>query len=127
MIAIQPNDTFPLRIGAGATEGPGGFWFPGRVDDVRIYRVALDAAHVSALCNSAPVIGSIGRLGDGTVQLGGNAVPGEAYILLASSSRTPSSVWTPVATNGADINGYVQFLDADAITYAQRFYRLVMP
>ena len=127
MIAVQPNDTFPLRIGAGATEGPGGFWFPGRVDDVRIYRVALDAAHVSALCNSAPVISSIGRLSDGTMQLGGNAVPGETYILLASSSRTGGPGWAPVATNGADINGYVQFIDADTITYPQRFYRLAMP
>ena len=126
-IAIQPNDTFPLRIGAGATEGPGGYWFPGRVDDVRIYRVALDAAHVSALSTSAPVISSIGRLSDGTMQLGGTAVPGETYILLASSSRSASSAWAPVATNGADINGYVQFIDTDAITYAQRFYRLIMP
>ena len=61
------------------------------------------------------------------MQLEGNAVPGETYILLASSSRSAGSAWAPVATNGADINGYVQFIDADAITYAQRFYRLVMP
>ena len=42
-VAVQPNDTFPLRIGASATESAGGYWFPGRVDDVRVYRVALDA------------------------------------------------------------------------------------
>jgi hypothetical protein len=126
-MAIQPNDTYPLRLGAGATEGAGGYWFPGWVDDVRVYRVALDSAHVWTLFASAPVISAIGRLSDGTMQLGGTALPGETYILLVSSSRTPGSAWTPVATNGADINGYVQFIDSDTFNYAQRFYRLIMP
>jgi len=36
-VAFSPNNQYPLRIGAGATEGPGGFWFNGLVDEVAVY------------------------------------------------------------------------------------------
>ena len=35
------NSSKPFRIGAGATEGTGDFWFPGTVGEVALYRRAL--------------------------------------------------------------------------------------
>jgi hypothetical protein len=126
-VTIQLNDTFPLRIGAGATEGAGDYWFPGRVDDVRIYRIALDSAHVSGLFTGAPTISYIQKQLDGTLLLGGVALPEQSYILMASPSRGPGAGWVPVATNMADASGNLRFIDADATTDLQRFYRLIMP
>ena len=125
-VAIQLNDTFPLRIGAGATEGAGGYWFPGLVDDVRVYRVALDAPHVWALSANPPVINSIQKQGDGTMLLAASAVPGQTYSLLVAPSHGSGTAWLPLATNVADTDGYCQFIDANAIDFAQRFYRLVL-
>ena len=126
-VAIQLNDTFPLRIGAGATEGAGSYWFPGRVDDVRIYRVALDSAHVWDVFADPPVISHITKQSDGTMLLGGSAVAGQTYILVSSPNQGPGVGWVPVATNVADTNGYFQFIDADATNYLRRFYRLITP
>jgi LmbE family N-acetylglucosaminyl deacetylase len=124
---VQLNDTFPLRIGAGATEGAGALWFPGRVDDVRVYRVALDAAHVWSVFATPPVISNIRKLSDGTMLLGGAAFPEQTYVLLSTPSGVPGVGWMPVATNVADTDGYCQFIDLEAMNYAQRSYRLVMP
>ena len=126
-VAFQPNDAFPLRLGAGATEGAGTFWFPGRVDDVQIYRVALDSAHVRELSADPPVANYIQKQSDGTMLLWGAAVPRQTYILLAGPILGPGAGWVPVATNVADTNGYFQFIDVGAFNYPQRFYRLIMP
>jgi hypothetical protein len=125
--ALQLNDTFPLRIGAGATEAAGGAWFPGCVDDVRVYRVSLDAPHVWAVFAAPPTISEIRKQFDGTMLLGGAAEPGQTYVLLAGTSGSPGWNWMTIATNVADIDGYCQFIDPDALNYAQRSYRLVMP
>ncbi len=126
-IAFQPNNTYPLRIGAGATEGSGGFWFPGLVDDVRVYRDALDAAHVWTIYSPPPLISAIARQSDGTVLLAGSALPSQLYILLASSSRVGAAGWLAVGTNTTDTDGSFSFIDTDAANYAQRFYRLILP
>lgn len=47
--SFSPNIANPFRIGAGATEGGGNFWFPGLIDDVRVYDRALSAAEVATL------------------------------------------------------------------------------
>ena len=125
-IAIQLNDKFPLRIGAGATEAAGDYWFPGLVDDVRVYRAALDALHVWALCVNPPVISSIQKQSNGAMLLSGSAIPVQTYILLTSPIRGPGAAWVPIATNASDTNGNIQFIDANAINYAQRFYRLIL-
>jgi hypothetical protein len=125
--ALQLNDTFPLRIGAGATEGAGAMWFPGRVDDVRVYRVALDAPHVWAVFTAPPTISDIRKQIDGSMLLGGAAEPGQTYVLLATTIGSPGRNWMPITTNVADINGYCQFIDPDALNYTRRSYRLVMP
>ena len=36
-LKYSPNTQYPLRIGAGATEGSGNFYFPGEVDEVRVW------------------------------------------------------------------------------------------
>ena len=43
---LSPNTARPLRIGAGATESAGDYWFPGTVDEVAVYNAALPAATV---------------------------------------------------------------------------------
>jgi LmbE family N-acetylglucosaminyl deacetylase len=47
--SFRTNANFPLRIACGATEGPGNFWFPGNVDDVRIYSNVLSAAEIRTM------------------------------------------------------------------------------
>ena len=55
--AFQPNSKYPTRIGSGGSEqATGQYWFPGSVDDVRIYNIALSAQQIAALhSNTAPV------------------------------------------------------------------------
>ena len=36
---LQANNAYPLRFGAGGTEGGGNYWFDGLVDEVRVSRV----------------------------------------------------------------------------------------
>ena len=47
--AFVLNTESPLRIGAGATEGPGDYFFQGMLDDVRIYNRAMSAEEVAGL------------------------------------------------------------------------------
>ena len=44
--AFGPNRERPLRIGGGATEGAGSFFFDGAVDSVAVYSRALSAASI---------------------------------------------------------------------------------
>lgn len=56
--AFAANTVTPLRIGGGANEGSGAFFWPGRIDEVAIYNTALSparvAAHHQAGTNAAP-------------------------------------------------------------------------
>ena len=47
-VAVNPNTARPLRIGAGATEGYGDYWFHGVVDEVAVYDQVLPPGHVLA-------------------------------------------------------------------------------
>ncbi len=47
-VFFGPNDEHPLRIGGGATESPGSFFFEGQVDNVAIYDTALTAERILA-------------------------------------------------------------------------------
>jgi len=42
----KPNERAPLRIGAGATEGNGNYWFDGKVDEVAFFGQALSPEQV---------------------------------------------------------------------------------
>jgi hypothetical protein len=46
---MTPNTAQVLRIGAGATEGAGNYFFHGMIDDVRVYDRALSAGQVAGL------------------------------------------------------------------------------
>ncbi|HRT55781.1 MAG TPA: autotransporter-associated beta strand repeat-containing protein [Candidatus Paceibacterota bacterium] len=45
---FAPNTARPLRIGAGSTETAGAYYFPGLVDDVRVYNRPLSAAEIAS-------------------------------------------------------------------------------
>ncbi len=125
---LQPNTSFPLRIGAGATEGPGNYWFPGFIDDVQIYNAALPPARIWALYgNTPPSFTRITKLADGTTQLEGTGFASQTYILLAATNQSPAAAWMPVSSTLADTNGYLRFIDSGTAVYPQRFYRLISP
>ena len=46
---LSLNTQRPLRIGGGATEGAGNYFFRGMLDEVRIYNRALSAEEVAGL------------------------------------------------------------------------------
>jgi len=46
---LSLNTAQPLRIGAGASEGPGDYFFPGMIDDARVYDRALSDEEVAYL------------------------------------------------------------------------------
>jgi len=47
-VPFSPNDLYPLRIGAGATEGGGNYFFNGLVDEVAVYDHVLTAEEFTA-------------------------------------------------------------------------------
>ena len=55
---FSPNDVNPLRIGGGATEGNGNFFFHGDIDEAAVYDTALSPervlAHYEAGINPIP-------------------------------------------------------------------------
>lgn len=58
--ALVRNTQWPLRIGAGGSEGGGSFWFPGDLDEVAVFDRALSAAEVQAQYNAATGSGGTG-------------------------------------------------------------------
>lgn len=80
-----------------------------------------------AVTNPPPVISSFGVVSNGGFSLGGIGGAGQTYVLLTASNLAPPMVWTPVATNTADINGAFSFSDLQATNYQQRFYRIRTP
>jgi len=61
--------------------------------------------------------------GNGTVTLSFAGVPNYTYQVESTTNLTPPTVWLPVSTNTADINGLWQFTDSQATNYSMRFYR----
>ena len=51
--AYAANTQFPLRIGGGATEGAGQFWFPGDIDEVAVFDRSLSGDEVAAQFTAA--------------------------------------------------------------------------
>ena len=65
-MGYTPNQSAPLRIGAGASEVAGGdFYFPGQIDDVQLYPYTLEPTGVVALYNGGlggvVATGAVGR------------------------------------------------------------------
>lgn len=105
---IQITGSSPFRIGAGATEGAGQYWFPGYVDDVRVYRKPFTAADVGSLYSNRPpaFITTPLNLADATagVSYTGQSLaertadPDVGNVLIFSKVVGPS--WLNVAPNG---------------------------
>ena len=57
---FAPNQGRPLRIGGGATESAGNYFFTGDVDEVVIYDHALTAAQVQQHYQAAPLLPKVG-------------------------------------------------------------------
>ncbi len=81
---------------------------------------------VVAPVNSTPAILGVvgGTNGSFTLSLGG--APGLTYILESTAAFGSSGNWVPLATNTVGANGVWEFTDAQAGTFQQRFYRLVL-
>lgn len=64
-LRVTPNGSRPLRLGAGATEGAGDFYFTGEVDEVAVYDRALTPARIQAHFAAAqqPLRVSLERVG----------------------------------------------------------------
>ena len=88
---------------------------------------ADSAADSVTVTNPPPVVTSFGTLSNGSFALGGTGGVGQSYVLLTASNLASPMVWTPIATNTADINGAFGFSDLQATNYQQRFYRISTP
>ena len=101
-------------------------WSDGRAANPRTDTNVTNNLVVTAIfINSVPpVITGMGMSVGGGFTLGGTGGVGQTYILLTLSDLL-SPVWTPIATNNADTNGFFNFSDAQATNFPQRFYRLL--
>ncbi len=50
-VTFAPNAQYPLRVGAGTTEQSPLFFFPGSIDDVRVYNGALTQAEIQDIAS----------------------------------------------------------------------------
>ena len=73
-----------------------------------------------------PKFSGIIAAGGGT-QLSGTGAPGQAYVLQGTTNLAPAILWTPLTTNTADTNGFLQFTEPQATNHPRRFYRLSVP
>ena len=70
-----------------------------------------------------PIFTGGSMVSNGPLTLCGTGHAGSVYVLQMATNLSPSSVWTPVATNMTSAEGLFQFVDLHA-TNASRFYRL---
>ena len=131
----QPaNTSYPLQIGGNTTQG---YWFPGAMDDVRLYGAPLSAADVAALAAGTPapapslvpasIQGLVPRLHlsylDGIMRLSWKAVPGASY-RVQYQARLNGGEWTDL---GDEIlaSGTEAAFEEPTDGQTQRFYRVL--
>jgi len=74
--------------------------------------------------NVSMVISNITQLPDGNYQIKSSGIPGNSYLLQASSDL---SAWSNILINSADVYGVITFTDLTATNYSSRFYRTAAP
>ncbi len=74
--------------------------------------------------NAIPNITGVAANSDGSFHLNLTGASGFTYILETSTNLFPPISWQPIATNTMGTNGVWPFTDAQAASFAQRFYRL---
>lgn len=72
-----------------------------------------------------PQITSISPAGDPVITVTGKGNVGKGYLLQATFNLV-APTWSTIATNVADANGIVSYIDYDATNYPARFYRLAV-
>jgi hypothetical protein len=70
------------------------------------------------------VISNIIHLPDGNYQINSSGIPGNNYLLQASSDL---STWSTILTNSADVYGVISFTDLTATNFSNRYYRTASP
>ena len=72
-----------------------------------------------------PSIMSIDPMSDPAMQLTCIGIPGNTYVIQATTNLTVSGSWLTISTNTAGTNGLFQFIDTDSENYNIRFYRFM--
>jgi LmbE family N-acetylglucosaminyl deacetylase len=106
--AFRPNQKFPLRIGSGGSESPGQYWFPGFVDDVRVYQAVVTADQIAAVYSNQPPAFHEDPIPVQSVFAGtwlqGQSLAGKATDpagALLSYGKLSGPTWLTVATDGS--------------------------
>ena len=94
--ALVPNTAYPLRIGAGATEGAGDYWFSGVVDEVRVADIVRSSDWVGAAYANASDYASF-------VSMGAVSGPGPAIANLPATEVTDHEARANGLLSTADI------------------------
>ena len=71
-----------------------------------------------------PPLLSIDRLADNTIYLTCSGVPGQNYLVEATTNLV-TPIWTTLTTTNAGLAGLFNLIDRDATNYPARFYRAV--
>ena len=116
---------YPLQIGGNTEQG---YYFPGAIDDVRLYSAALPADAVQALSSiiaaqvaPRPTMAGVTLAGtDARVSF--TTVAGRSY-RVEWSDNPVSGVWSAVTTNVSGNGGVVQVTHGNGAGARSRFYR----
>ena len=129
--SVLPNNTtYPLQIGGNSLQN---VWFPGCLDDVRIYGTTLSSADVATLFSSAPVPSPLPppvtppRLtflyADGFARLTWETTPGARY-QVEFKDHLDAPAWTAMPDALFAWGDLVSFEDPTG-GLTQRYYRVV--
>ena len=132
---VIPNNANPLQIGGNSSQS---FWFPGVIDEVRLYHTALSVADVQNLYNNpaaiAPalaitvlrdassIVGAGTPASGATVTLHWNAEQGKTYRVQYKDTLADLD-WKDLGNSIVADGPGVTF--RDAASAGQRFYRVV--
>ena len=102
VVGTLDNTTFPLGIGYNPIDG--GNWFDGDLDEVQIYKVALDSAQILALYNA-----------QAQAPTGGDTIPPTAPLSLAAAVmfNNVTLSWLPASDNQG-VTAYNIYIDDKA-------------
>jgi hypothetical protein len=89
-----------------------------------VFQLGLANVVVSNFSSASSV--TIVQVGDGSVQVNFNGLPGTTYRVQSATVLTPSN-WQDVATNTADAGGNYTYVDWPATNGPMRYFRSVSP
>jgi sugar lactone lactonase YvrE len=88
---------------------------------------SVTSSVASLIVATAPLIYGTAVNRDGSVTLSCVSQPGSTNVLLCATNLLTPVIWQPLSTNLAGPVGDWQYTDANATSYAARFYRSVTP